>query len=529
MLKSKEKILFIIPPYLPFDEYHPKKAGIKIPTLTPPYGVLSIISYINQNNEYDIEIFDMNEILIDYKGNTHKELLISYINNKINSFKYICISALFNTCFPHLKYICKRIKEVHPLSILLIGGGLATNLYKDLVCEIPEIDALCYGEGEIPFKKLLNNKKSPAWITKESLEAGIMPEYEFIEDLDDIPIVDFSYIPLKKYNGRSYIDKNLDDGKIEVSIHTSRGCPFNCCFCSNGTVHGKKVRKMSEERVLDTIQWYIDDYNMDILMIEDDHFLSNKKRALFLLDKIKKFNISVEFPNGLAVYQIDEDIAKALSECNVKVIPLAIESGSEHVLKNIIKKPLKKEQIFKAVNILRKYDIKLHAFVIIGFPGELDKHREETLELLINLDIDWVHVFIVVPIAGSRLYAQCEKEGYLLTKDYNQYTISKCNIKAPGIDPEAIEKYAYYMNIKVNYLENSNFKAGNYDACTPYFKNVVNHYPDNAIAHYMLYKIYMEISCLISAGYHYIKFRKRNDFYKNLVEQFKKEGYIFDE
>jgi radical SAM superfamily enzyme YgiQ (UPF0313 family) len=525
------KIIFIIPPYLPFDEYHPQKAGQKLPTLTPPYGVLSIISYINQNNKYDIEILDINYILINGK-NIFQEQIINEIKEKLTTFKpkYICISALFNTCFPHLKYIANTCKETIPNCTLLVGGGLATNLYDDIFAEIMEVDAICYGEGELPFKKLLELQESCAWVTRDTLNKGIIPQYDFIEDLDEIPIIDFSYIDLKKYNGRSYIDKD-NKNKIEVSIHTSRGCPFNCCYCANGTVHGKKIRRMSEKMVLDTIRHYVDEYHVDILMIEDDHFLADKSRAIHLLSAIKDFRINVEFPNGIAVFQIDEDIARALGACKVRVLPLAIESGSNHVLKDIINKPLRKEQVFKAVAELKKYDIRLHAFVIIGFPFETDEDRTESLNILLDTQIDWAHIFIVVPIAGSRLYKQCSESGYLLTNDYNQYTVSKCNIKAPGVDPANIETYAYYMNVVVNYMQNSNFRNGKYNICKSYFENVVKHYPNQAIAHYMLYKTYDKLNIGTAAQQHYNEFHKiikENDYYRNIINQLMGEGYTFN-
>lgn len=538
------KILFIIPPYLPFDEYTPSKVGQKLPTLTPPYGVLSIIAYINQNKEYNIEILDLNYEIINISNleiNKYQECIINIITVKLNSFtpKYICISALFNTSFPHLQYLCPIIKKTLLESILIIGGGLATNLYNDLFIEIPCIDIQCYGEGELPFKKLLNEKTnkqpyeiSKSLITKKSLELKIKPEYDFIYNLDDIPIIDFTYINLKKYNGRSYVDK--DSNKIEVSIHTSRGCPYNCCYCSNYIVHGKKIRIMSNERFLETIKYYIDEYKMDTLLIEDDHFLANKERALYLLEEIRKLNINIEFPNGIAVFKIDEEIAKALADTKVKLLPLAIESGSEYVLHKIINKPLKKEQIYKAIKLLKQYDIRLHAFIVIGFPNEYDEHRQETLQLLLDTEIDWAHIFIVVPIAGSRLYQQCKDNGYLLTTDYNKYTISNCNIKAPGIEPKQIEEYAQYMNLIVNFLKNTNYINKNYEICLPYFQNVVNHYPSHAIAHYMLYKVYTEKNLeedIQKAEEHYQMFTNlkiSNEFYKNIIDKFKKEGYSFD-
>jgi len=541
-MPHSNKILFIIPPYLPFDEYAPSKVGQKLPTLTPPYGVLSIISYINQNKEYDIEILDLNYEIINNKliVDECEDILQKIISVKLRTFnpKYVCISALFNTSFPHMKYICPLIKNTLSKSILIVGGGLATNLYKDVFNEIPEIDLLCYGEGELPFKKLLEqlpqgkqpHEISPAWISDKSLQMQIKPEYDFIYNLDEIPIIDFNYIDLKKYNGRSYIDKDSDN--IEVSIHTSRGCPYNCIYCSNYMVHGKKIRTMSNEKFLETVQFYINNYNMNTLLIEDDHFLADKKRALFLLEEIRKLNINIEFPNGIAVFKIDDEIAEALAKTKVKVLPLAIESGSDYILHAIINKPLKKEQIYKAIKCLKKYDIRLHAFIVIGFPDEFNRHREETLNLLIETGIDWSHIFIVVPIAGSRLYKQCEEKDYLLSKDYNDYTISKCNLKFSGeLSSKELEEYSQYMNLKVNFLENSNFRNKKYDICKQYFQNVVNHYPSQAIAHYMLYKIYHEEKKINLKEHHYNIFKEllmTNDFYKNMINKFKKEGYTFD-
>jgi radical SAM superfamily enzyme YgiQ (UPF0313 family) len=542
-MPASNKILFIIPPYLPFDEYAPSKVGQKLPTLTPPYGVLSIISYINQNKEYDIEILDLNYEIIsnNLSAEECQAILEKILSVKLRIFnpKYVCISALFNTSFPHMKYICPLVKDILSDSILIVGGGLATNLYQDVYNEIPCIDLLCYGEGELPFKKLLDqlpqgkqpHEISLSWISDKSLQMQIKPEYDFINDLDDIPIIDFNYIDLKRYNGRSYVDK--DSKKIEVSIHTSRGCPFSCIYCSNYMVHGKKIRVMSNERFLETVKFYIDNYNMDTLLIEDDHFLANKERALYLLEEIRKLNINIEFPNGIAVFKIDEEIAKALADTKVKVLPLAIESGSEYVLHKIINKPLKKEQIYKAIKCLKQYDIRLHAFIVIGFPDEFNKHRQETLDLLLETEIDWAHIFIVVPIAGSRLYKQCEEKGYLLSKDYNDYTTSKCNLKFSGeLTPTELEEYSQYINLKVNFLENSNFRNKKYDICKQYFQNVINHYPSQAIAHYMLHKIYFETNeNLFLVHHHYNQFKlisEKNNFYKKMVGIFTKEGYNFD-
>ena len=239
-MNTTKKLLFIIPPYLPFSEYIPNNIGDKLPLLTAPYGVLSMVAYIKKFNDCECEILDLNKEILNVIHIDHSVCQIDIniiLSSKIKKFNpdYVCISALFNTSFPHIKNICETIRKNSSCTILA-GGGLPTNLYTDVFKEAPEIDALCFGEGELPLNKLLLDNGqmpledifylSPAWVTKKSLEKGIEPEFDFIDDLDEIPVIDFSYIPLEKYNGRSYIEK--DSNNIEMSIHTTRGCNFKC-------------------------------------------------------------------------------------------------------------------------------------------------------------------------------------------------------------------------------------------------------------------------------------------------------------
>jgi len=511
-----KRILFVIPPHGSFESYMPSGAGKKKNFLTPPYGALSIISYANEDKEHDIQIFDCNKYIFEHldshclESSTFNELCRTVLFYKPD---YIFVSALFNTSFPHMKII-GLMKVACPNTIVFVGGGLATNLYKELFDEFPDIDAICFGEGEIPVKKLLDfdvsieelHKISPAWITKNSFARGCVPKHDMIEDIDDIPLIDYSYIDFEKYNGRSYIDKDPKSNKIELSIHTSRGCPFNCVFCANSSVHGKRVRMMSFKRVAETIRHYRDKYGVTILMVEDDHFLYNKKRALEILKYIRNNKINVEFPNGIAVYKIDNDIAKALADAKVRVITLAIESGSDYVLKQLIDKPLTVKKIKEVVGILKQYDIRIHAFIVIGLPGESDEDRKETLETVIELGVDWVYVFIAIPIVGSRLYTLCDEKGYLINRDYGNHFVANGNIRAPGVEPEDIEEYAYYMNTIINFIFNSNFLNRKYDVAEEYFLNVIRSYPEQAIAHYMLSILYRETERYDKSNEHYQKY-----------------------
>jgi len=500
---ERRKILFTIPPYFNIEEYVSQSHVSQKPVFTIPYGILSLAAYVKSNasRDIDVEIIDLNleaARLLNTGGDMGRALR-KIIKERMLRFNpgIVGISALFNTCFHHLEFISDEVKKNKDDVLLIIGGGLATNLYSEILFEFKLIDACCYGEGEIPLCELLNADNainylntSPSWITQQSLQSLQRPDRVLIEDLDTIPPFDYDLINLDDYQGRSPGKGAHLDTSREITIHTSRGCPFNCVFCANASVHGKNVRYMSVEKVMTEIQRMISQYHLKTLLIEDDHFLGDKDRAKEILRRISKLNLKVDFPNGMAVYAIDDEIGKLLKDAGVQMITLAVESGSDYVLKKIIQKPHRVDMIQPAVEILRKNGISVDAFIIVGLPGELETHREETMEMVANVGFDWVKFSLAVPVAGSRLYDICKKNGYLICNDYSRHVITKANIKTPDIDPDYIEDRVYQMNLEANFIRNYNLKAGNFQRASVYFKNIVEKYPGHAFAHLFLAKAY---------------------------------------
>ena len=250
-----------------------------------------------------------------------------------------------------------------------------------------------------------------------------------------------SGINLDFYNNRSIDKQYADQPKREMAIHTSRGCPFLCVFCSNPSLHGRKVRTMSIERVVSDVRRMKEEFGMTVLLLEDDHFFNDKDRAKQILRELAALDIRVEFPNGVAVYAIDDEVAELFSKAGVSAVALAVESGSDHVLNNIIRKPLKKRLIRPAVEALRKFNVRSHVFIVIGLPGEQDEHRDETLQMLLDSGFDWVHVYLAMPIFGSRLYDICVENGYIENTQSQDFVATKSVIRAPGVDPVKLEAY----------------------------------------------------------------------------------------
>ncbi|MBC8555974.1 MAG: B12-binding domain-containing radical SAM protein [Candidatus Brocadiales bacterium] len=530
-MSEERRILFIIPPYFNINDYIDQSTSITLPAFTSPYGILSIDAYIKKMSKTKVktELLDLNiDALYAIKGDCkyHPSYFTDIVKNKVRDYMpdIVGISALFNTSLNDLESTSRAVKEQQSTAFVIAGGGLPTNLYSKILEEFSDIDAVCYGEGEIPMADLINSSDyeklicaHQSWASRETVKARKQMYDSFITDLDEIPIFDFSLINLDDYNARS-LDKRYagNEQKREMSIHTSRGCPFNCVYCSNGKLHGRKVRCMTVGKVMEEVRQMKNEFGVTVLLIEDDHFFSDLERTKTLLGRLSEFDLRIEFPNGLAVYAIDDEIGLLLKKAGVSSVSLAIESGSDYVLKKIINKPLKTSLIKDKAEILKKNDITVHAFIVLGLPGEMDEHRLETQNMLLDVGFDWVHIFIGIPIVGSRLYDICVENGYLIDSDMNNHIISRANIKAPGVDPEKIEEAAYIMNLKVNFVNNWNMSIGNYKKASSYFENVVDKYKDHALGHYYLAKAYEGM------GYEMVLIKKHVDAFLSSVENSKK-------
>lgn len=508
-----KKLLFIIPPYFNANDYLDKHRAAVLPAFTIPYGILSMQAYLTEHCEQlgEMRLVDLNvtlkRLVETQTVESHQEVFNAELRAVLEEFDpdIVGISALFNSSSGYIQSLVKGVKEFNPGILTIAGGGLPSAAYKLMLDTCPDLDAICKGEGELPLKKLIDSDDPMeviathrSWIDRASVAKGKMPAHDFIANLDDIPPMNYSIIDLDNYNQRGIDKRYTDQPKREMAIHTSRGCPFLCVFCSNPSLHGREVRFMSVERVVADAKRMRDEFGMTVLMLEDDHFFHDKERARRLLRELATLGIRCEFPNGAAVYAIDDDMAELLAAAGVSAVALAVESGSDHVLNNIIKKPLKKKLIRPAVEALRKHGVRSHVFIVTGLPGEQDEHRQETLEMLLENGFDWIHVYLAIPIFGSRLYDICVENGYIENTANENFVATKSVIRAPGIDPVKLEAFAYETQLRVNFVENYNMRIERYDIALHYMKNVVEKYPDHAFG-----QLYVG-RCHAAMGEHYL-------------------------
>jgi len=406
-------------------------------------------------------------------------------------------------------------------------------IYRDTNC----FDGLIYGEGEKPFLGLLNssNKKqyleeSPACITKTNIESDDKYEYEFIDELDQIPIYDYDLIDLDDYRLNPTISAypGVDSSKPHITFMTSRGCPYHCVFCSAHSIHGRKMRFYSIERIREDLEYLHEKLNIKTVIFQDDHFMASKERVYEILEILNDFNLTAFFPNSLALYALDRQMLEALKGVGVKLLVMAIESGSNRVLKEVMHKPLNDKVVERVMKDCREIGIDTDVNIIIGLPGETKQDIEDARRFLKTIYATWFRIYVAVPLVGSEMFDLCIKKGYL-KEGFIDGDFKKAVIETEEFTAEYIQKIAYSLNLDLNFVENGEMRLGNYARAVKEFENTIKVKNDHAFAYYFAAKCYKELD--ESHKYKeyvnkYIMILKDSSYWRDWVDQFNLEPIV---
>lgn len=478
----KPRVLFFVLPYV-VKNIDANRSKIRS-FLAFPYGLLSVATY--NKDLADIMIVDLN---VDF---TYPKTIC----DALEEFRpdIVGFTMMFDNSYLWLDMILHTVNEWNPEILTILGGAAASYSYEEILQENPSLDAICYSEGEIPMRWLLMAWKhavwefgdsmfesSPSWITRKSLERGSVPKISFVEDLDQVIDIDYSLVDPSIYDMQEAFSPFIDHRKKhnQYFVVTGRGCPFKCTFCSNSKIHGKKMRFASIERISDHVRYLVDNYWMDVLTIYDDQLLINRGRAKALFRELAKYRLRIEMPNGLSPAFIDDEMADLMRSAGVDTVYLAIEHGNEWVLRDLIKKPLRLEQVQPAVDALQENNIFVHGFFVIGMPGEQHEHRVETVERIKEWGLDWAGLNPATPVRGSALYDLCIERKWITKQRISDIEDKKYIINAPeiGLTPEIIEAELNWMNLDVNFINNRRMLIGDYKTAAECFREVLRRYP----------------------------------------------------
>lgn len=479
--------------------------------ISAPLGILYIAAALRKAG-YDVKIYDLHRAFYLCRENGYfkkkglPDFLKDYFENilKEERIDILGISCLFNVASTSVEEMVRICKRISPETKIVLGGHYPTNQYREIFKK-GFSGYIILGEAEEEFVWLVDNMNKPFFDKKVSENHHIVdsksPDNKtkgpaFIENLDSLDMPAWDLLP----HCREYIEKSLHSERAGTSVGrktikaagilTTRGCPMMCTFCAAHGVHGRKMRAHSIDYVMKYIDWLVDKYDINHLLIEDDRFDFPPQRTIeFCKTILKKYGhrFTIEFPNGLAVWGLTEEVIEYLKKIGLKVVTIAIESGNAYVQKHILKKNLDLNLVKQKVNLLKKHNVGVRAFYIIGFVGETLEMMRDTIQFALDLNIDWSEIKILTPLAGSEMYDIAKSKGYLIG-DTSENVYGRCCIETPDFKAEQVKELQYDANIRINFLNNRNLKEGKFNAAEKVFSNLLNVFPNHLFAQWGLWK-----------------------------------------
>lgn len=363
-------------------------------------------------------------------GLNYKDIL-----NKIpKDSDFVGISAPFTNNARIVKELADFLKTCMPETPIILGGVYPSLTPQEALSS--SIDYCVIGEGEKALLDLVSSKdvETIKGVVSYVNNRGTFERTEIIKNLDEIPFPDRDKLPMSTY--LNFYSPRREKLRT-ASIVTSRGCPFDCNFCSIHLITGYGWRKRSSENVLEEIKLLIKNYDIEHIEFEDDNLTLDKARAMEIFEGIEKINkdikeLSWSTPNAVRIDTLDEELLKKIKKSNCLSLSLAIESGDPEILKKMHKE-INLWKVIEVTKLCKQLDIKTIVFFMVGYPGETGDSFNKTLSFVKKLKEIGVDIFystITRAYPGTKLFDVCLEKNYI-SRDIERENIFLGNTITP--------------------------------------------------------------------------------------------------
>jgi anaerobic magnesium-protoporphyrin IX monomethyl ester cyclase len=366
------KICLIRPPKGKYDDLYTRSSVFH------PMGLGYIASNLIKNG-FEVQIIDAFLEDIQY----------DVICSRINEYNPDVVGISFATenRFPAIK-TAKELKKVKSSFYIFAGGPHPSLASEDLLLNVPAFDLVVSGEGEQTFAKICKKIQSGAEFSslpglsyrKDGKIIHNQPS-ELIKELDRLPFPArhlFANVKMKK---DITLTENFDYFSGETII-TSRGCPYNCNFCATSKLWGEVYRSRSPHNILTEIEHVIAKYKKDKFWFFDDVFTLNKKRVMKFCHLLIDRNVRIEWVTQTRLTSLDVDLLKLMKRVGLKQVLFGIESGSDNILKQVVKKKLTVNEVRKSAQDFASEGIKARGTFIFSHPNETFDEAKKSIELM---------------------------------------------------------------------------------------------------------------------------------------------------
>jgi anaerobic magnesium-protoporphyrin IX monomethyl ester cyclase len=428
--------------------YYPSSCS---PEPEPPIG-LGILMAIGRSLGHEIRFFDhdLHAARIDLHA------LLEEFNPDI--FAVSSMTPQYYFAQSAIRFVKKR----NASCVTVLGGNHASSLPVQTLQELPELDYLCAGEGEKTFAEFLSMIQSGRPEQIDGLfhrhrDEIVVPAPRALmssEELDQLPNPAWE-IMLEHgcYREKiNYVQKPVD----VFAVITSRGCPFECTFCDEGTLWKRRVRSRRISTVVSEIRFLIDRYGARHFNLLDDTFTLAPRRVKEFCDAVRSLNINYRITAH--VNTVTPDLLNDLASSGCKLVAFGVESGDQGVL-DAMKKRQTLDTVRRAFEMTNRTGMMSYALCMVGNIGEDFTAVKRTESFVKAIGATLFSVAVMTPYPGSVNYETCTRNGWLLHKDWKRWTPSPIRQKkwepvarTDKMDRKQIVKAYYYLSRRFMYI-----------------------------------------------------------------------------
>ena len=374
-----------------------EKLGVfaKYVPLQIPIGIAVLAAFLI-NKGYNVKIWD--DAVRMLTSNDLKELIKGC--GKPYIFGISCMTASIARGL----FIAKNIRKLFPDAKIVFGGIHPTVLPEETI-KSDLVDFVVRKEGEIPMEQLYVALKTGS--NFEDIPNLSFKKNGRIIHNEPMPGPSMEELPPFPY---SLFEEHQDKYDLGFVIG-SRGCPYDCIFCSQRSITGRRVSDNPAERIVADIELLVNKYHKELITFADDSMLTNKKRILTMCEMIIKKGLhkKASFQGQVRGDDCNAEVLKGLKNANFITLSFGLETASERLMEIIEKQETVAANV-KAMEMARQFGFQISGTFILGLPTETKEERRESYKLACKY-LDFVRFNDATPYPGTKFYEIALKDG----------------------------------------------------------------------------------------------------------------------
>lgn len=335
----------------------------------------------------------------------------------------IGVSVMWSQNWVQNRDLIFAIRNARPNALIVVGGEHITAMPEYSLRDCPAIDVAVLGEGELTFLELVHRFATRQDYGDLAGTCRIAKDGTFahnglgrrVADFENLPRPAWHLCPVENYFTGMF-SMGIGYGRNMLVLAT-RGCPYQCTFCSNPTMWTTRYLMRSPAHVVDEIEWLTNKYKANSIDFADLTAVVKKQWVMEFCAELKRRNINItwQLPSGTRSEALDDEAVRAIREVGCKFLVFAPESGSQETLDRI-KKKLKLDNITHSINAAVRAGHTVKVCMIIGFPHESRQHILQSVLYAARLGVmgvDDCNISPFTPYPGSELFKQLRREGVI--------------------------------------------------------------------------------------------------------------------